>query len=271
MAKQKGLHKLAGKVDEQSYYYSKNGGYQSRKINPGIGERVKSAPEYANTRLNNAEFGAAGACAGAMIREVTKRWRFILDSIATGKMVKVIKDLMTQDSSNPWGERAVALADMPKVQEAYTRLSKNQMPERIVIGMASDFSFDASSNEIVISHDLTLGTELSDYLASIGADTFNLKAYVLSVKSPEYSALTKKYLPISANLAQFAEFNPPSNSPTEKIWEAVEIETSQSPLSTQSFISGVLLIFEPYRVVGGNTYVLQQHCAAIWKTISAAE
>lgn len=271
MAKQKGLHKLAGKVDEQSYYYSKNGGYQSRKINPGIGERVKSAPEYFNTRLNNAEFGAAGACAGAMIREVTKRWRYILDSIATGKMVKKIKALMEQDTTSPWGQRVVALADMPSVQDAYTRFSKNQMYENIVSWFLSETVYDSTSSKIKFGNldqvDLLCGSELANELSSIGATGIRISTYALSVKAPEFSQLTHGYLPSGASIEPIISTDSMSVESTDEIFYGGVHALTIPVKNTISFIAGLLVVVEPLKEIASQKYVLQQHCSALWFSV----
>lgn len=274
MAKQKGLHKLAGKVDDQSYYYSKNGGYQSRKINPGIGERVKSAPEYANTRLNNAEFGAAGACAGAMIREVNKRWRYILISNATGLMVKEIKALMEQDTTSPWGQRVIQLANMPSVQEKYNQFSKNQMLESIVNFLDSSFEYDETTHELSIGGeaaiDLSLGQPNLDYLHSIKATGFRCSVYVFGCSAPTFVPLAHKYLPAVSSISAFA-----SSEVEEATISSVVISSDASmvsipPINTQVAFGGVLVIFEPLRKVGTSVAVLQQHCSAYWKAVKTA-
>lgn len=268
MAKQKGLHKLAGKVDEQSYYYSKNGGYQSRKINPGIGERVKTDPAYHNTRLNNAEFGAAGACAGAMIREVSKRWRYILDSIATGKMVKEIKALMEQDTTSPWGQRVVQLTHMSSVQEKYNQFSKNQMPEDVVDFLQTKVSYNGSTHKLVLNDSLDISDSLSDFLASINATGVRASLYVLNVVNPSFNSLTHRYNPIDASILLMVSSTSSSISVGTTILGDDEYDLAAAPTNTQTMYSGVLVVFEPIRTIGSTNNVLQQYCSAFWKEIA---
>lgn len=274
MAKQKGLHKLAGKVDEQSYYYSKNGGYQSRKINPGIGERVKTAPEYQNTRRNNKEFGAAGACAGAMIREVTKRWRYILDSIATGKMVKEIKALMEQDTTGAWGQRIVKLADMPVLQDMYNQFSKNQMPELISDYVATYSTYNASTHKVNLggsdNQDAELNTDIVNQLESIGASGVKVSIYSFATIAPQFDAASQRYLPVGSSLELIYENEVTDVQVGTILISGDSVDCQVSPINSATAISGLLVIFEPLKVVGGSSYVLQQHCSAYWKSIQAA-
>lgn len=274
MAKQKGLHKLAGKVDEQSYYYSKNGGYQSRKINPGIGERVKNDPAYSNTRLNNAEFGAAGACAGAMIREVSKRWRYILNSIATGLMVKEIKSLMELDTTSPWGQRTVKQTDMPTIQEKYNQFSKNQMPELIVAFVENHCTYNASTHKVVFGDadvtDLELNEDFVNYLESIGARGVQVSIYSFATIAPQFDSMSRRYLPTASSLEFLISGNASDPEGGDVLISGTSVDCQVSPINSATAISGLLVICEPLKIVGNDSYVLQQHCSAYWKSIQAA-
>lgn len=270
MAKQKGLHKLAGKVDEQSYYYSKNGGYQSRKINPGIGERVKTAPEYQNTRLNNAEFGAAGACAGAMIREVSKRWRYILDSIATGKMVKELKALMEQDTTSPWGQRVIQLADMSAVQEKYNQFSKNEMFEEVVDFVQNLLTYNSTTKTLASSDPLSVDQSLLDRLQSIGATGLRITLNVLTVSAPNFIAAAHKYAPSVATIYNVSTNEYPNLQLGEDIITDFSTTVPSVPQNSALAFGGVLVIVEPLRKVGSTNATLQEHCSAYWTAVESA-
>ena len=60
MALQTGNIKIKGKLNGQSYFYSRDGGYQLRELNPTISTRVKTEDGYLNTRLFAREFGSCG-------------------------------------------------------------------------------------------------------------------------------------------------------------------------------------------------------------------
>lgn len=270
MAKQKGLHKLAGKVDEQSYYYSKNGGYQSRKINPGIGERVKTDPAYYNTRLNNAEFGAAGACAGAMIREVSKRWRYILDSIATGKMVKELKALMELDTTSPWGQRVIQLADMAGVQEKYNQFSKNEMFEEIVNHISSKVKYNSTTNKLINSDSLIIDASFLERLQAIGATGFRVSINVFTVSAPTFIEVAHKYAPSIATLSNVSTTESRDVEVGDDVIDVFDVTVSSVPQNSALVFGGVLVIFEPLRKVGTTYATLQQHCSAYWTAVESA-
>lgn len=106
MAKQSGIHQIRGKVGEMSYYQQAgvNAGLV-RRINQGLSDRVKTAVEFANTRLNNAEFKTASLVGAAAGHSVIPAWRSMFRRFAQANMVKRIKELIKQDTTNPWGLR----------------------------------------------------------------------------------------------------------------------------------------------------------------------
>lgn len=105
MAKQLGIHQIRGKVGGRSYYKTK--GVEegiSRSINPGMSARVKNGDEYANTRLNNAEFGNANKIATAAFNSVNTRKRGMMRNFAISAMTKVALESIKQGTGT-WGAR----------------------------------------------------------------------------------------------------------------------------------------------------------------------
>lgn len=270
MAKQSSLFKLRGKADGQSFYYSKNGEYLTRKINPGMSSRVKTAEEYANTRLNNKEFGAAGSCAGVMIRTVSKRWRYILDSIATGMLVKAIKEAMVKDNTHDWGKRQVLLTDMPAIQDQYNRFSKNEMLDVIKINLDSQTKYDSSNNKLVSSESASLNAELVAQLQALGADSFICTAYIMTVHAPTIGADGESYIPAASILAEIDEKSGNLVDGTVILDLDDSTVTAGVQNSAASF-GGVLVVFQPTKTINSKTHVLQQHCSAYWKSIASIE
>lgn len=267
MAKQSSLFKLRGKADGQSFYYSKNGEYLTRKINPGMSSRVKTAEEYANTRLNNAEFGGAGNLAGTMIRTVSKRWRYILDSIATGMLVKGIKEAMMNDNTHDWGKRSVLLADMPAIQDLYNRFSKNEMPQEIVDFVKTYITSAGNGGILTIDGSLTLEGDLEAHYVALGADSVKCTLYSFGVSAPTVGADGKKYAPALPVFGEIAKA-------TAKVGDSEDlIETNTYPAvpavqNVAAAFGGVLVIVEPIKTINSKEYVLQQHCSAYWHSVA---
>lgn len=106
MAKQSGIHQIRGKVGEMSYYQQAgvNAGLV-RRINQGLSDRVKTSVEFANTRLNNAEFKTASLVGAAAGHSVIPAWRSMFRRFAQANMVKRVQELIKQDTTHPWGLR----------------------------------------------------------------------------------------------------------------------------------------------------------------------
>lgn len=267
MAKQSSLFKLRGKADGQSFYYSKNGEYLTRKINPGMSSRVKTAEEYANTRLNNAEFGGAGNLAGTMIRTVSKRWRYILNSIATGMLVKGIKEAMMNDNTHDWGKRSVLLADMPAIQDLYNRFSKNEMPQEIVDFVKAHITSAGNGGALTVDDDLELTGDLNAHYAALGADKVKCTLFCFGVSAPAVGADGEKYAPALPVFSQIA-------SETPRVGEGVALISNESYANIPAVqnvaaaFGGVLVIVEPIKTINSVDYVLQQHCSAYWHSVA---
>lgn len=105
MAKQKGLHQIKGKVGDMSYYQTAGvPGGLIRRIPEGLSSRVKTADEYANTRLNNEEFKNAAAIASFAFNAVPNRKSSMMRRFAVAEMIKEALRYIKEGSGN-WGQR----------------------------------------------------------------------------------------------------------------------------------------------------------------------
>ena len=105
MAKQKGIHQIKGKVGDMSYYQSAGvPGGLIRRIPEGLSSRVKTADEYANTRLNNDEFKNAAAIASLAFRAVPNRKSSMMRRFAVAEMIKEALQYI-KEGTGTWGVR----------------------------------------------------------------------------------------------------------------------------------------------------------------------
>lgn len=275
MAKQLGVHLVKGKMGGRSYYQSQVGGYLSRDINQGMSQRVKTAPEFLNTRLNASEFGGAGKAAGQVIRPVSQRWRYLLNPIATGELAKLIKQLMSQDTTNPWGERQVLLSAMPLIQERYNALSKNQIPSSVVAALAAgSVSSDSTTFDISDTNHFLTADE-NQYFAGLGVEGIDFYYWDFRARLPKFNPASGKY-----------EVDSLRNDFTLLTKYDVEVGAEDAFIGSDSFsiglnhavpqnsasgLGGILCIMLPYKVVSNEKYILQQHCACYWTALPDAE
>lgn len=277
MAKQRGLHKIAGKVGEVSYYQSQNGGYLMRHINQGMSERVKTAEEFANTRNNAAEFGAAGKLAGNIIRPVSQRWRYILNPIATGLMAKAINELIKLDTTNPWGQRQLQIGNMESVMDMYNQMGKNQVPDEFQI-LRGNITFDSDRREVDINVDVLVSADLASVMKSAGSDGFVTEVYSMTCGNPTYNPATGKYVTPD----RVSSMVPMTEFASDAEWAAGENLIAPAthtfpargyviPQNTANHLGGVLIILKPYKVVSNVKYTLQELCSAVWLPVVDAE
>lgn len=105
MAKQVGLFGLRGKIENKSFY--KTAGVQDtviRQIPEGLSSRVKTADEYANTRLNNEEFKNGNNIASFLLNAVPNRRASMMRRFATAFMTKQALEYI-KAGSGEWGAR----------------------------------------------------------------------------------------------------------------------------------------------------------------------
>lgn len=105
MAKQVGLFPLRGKIENKSFY--KTAGVPEtviRNIPEGLSDRVKTAQEYANTRLNNEEFKNANCMATFLFNAVPSRRSSMFRRFAIAALTKGALRYI-RSGSGVWGHR----------------------------------------------------------------------------------------------------------------------------------------------------------------------
>lgn len=105
MAKQVGLFPLRGKIENKSFY--KTAGVPEtviRNIPEGLSDRVKTAQEYANTRLNNEEFKNANWMATFLFNAVPNRRSSMFRRFAIAALTKGALRYI-RSGSGVWGHR----------------------------------------------------------------------------------------------------------------------------------------------------------------------
>lgn len=260
MAKSSELLALRGKVAGKSFYAMKGvEGTLVRSINEGMSNRVKNDAAYANTRLNAAEFGSAGSMAGAVIRTVSKRWRTILQAFATAMLTKAVRNLIIQDTTNPWGQRLLSvLGWQDAVRDAVSRLVKNSYAENF----ANDVTATASAVGQVIQANIVTTEEDSEALISLGADGVRYEFYRQRVVAPKF--VNGKYTAPVAEVSLIGYLNTVIGTPMTSgvtgtpVADGEDIETMES----------VIVVALPTRTVNGETYVLQELCSCEWLPIT---
>ena len=255
MAKQSGLHQIRGKVGEHSYY--RQTGVSSgliRGINQGMSQRVKTGDEYANTRLNNSEFGAACHVAAQLGGLVVPKYRPMILPFSQSKMAKGVFDLSRQNTGE-WGKRVVGLADTDALASILAGTSKRSISDFITLTFTAP-----QANQLNVN--MKISEEQASMMASLGIDGVLVKASIFSVETGKYVA----------SLGKIAEgLNRELSSSTNEVGIVAGQEVD-GDIALSYTIPGTIdpkfnrhlfavVVFMPSRSVGDGVYTLQEYCS----------
>lgn len=249
MAKQSGLHQIRGKVGEHSYY--RQSGVSAgliRQINQGMSQRVKMGEEYANTRLNNAEFGHACAIAGVLGKTVSPKFRPMMLTFSQSKMARVILDAIKRQTGN-WGERSLPAGAIGRqvLVDALASVRKN---DPAIYGVTAS----SSVTGVTVTTDETMSAAM---LASIGADQFRIVIIRNNVQVGNYVAALRGY-EYSYRVWNTGIISIASNDTIE-----VQVVTPQIPVPSEGYanIFGLdVVVIMPVRTVNEEEHILQEYC-----------
>lgn len=274
MPKQEGNFKMKGKMNGQSFYYSKNGGYQVRNINPNMSERVKTEAAFTNTRKCAAEFGAAAKAASQMVGAIVNRWRYILRPDAIGQITIRIYVVMRTDPTSPWGQRVIPSdQDADFLQQYYNTFSKNPFPQQLYNDLYRYNWVDESQIPGVLTTQqaITIDADTETYLLNQGANAVQLIMYSFSSGLPQISGgeyyinqMVTENIPITRT--PIVQINGEGG---HIVMSTGTFETWTSLNNSTSHLGGVLVLMLPMKIVGGTTLVpkfnvLQRLASAAW-------
>lgn len=265
MAKQRGLHQIKGKVGEYSYY-SQTGvsGGLIRKINEGLSARVKTDAAYANTRLNNQEFGAAADTAALLGRSVNPKFRPMILPFSQSKMAKEVLKVARQGSAS-WGQRVVTSADTAKLCDILTAQSKLTAADFVTCTVVRDSATEA-----------TLGCATSvdqvNMMVALGIDR-------LSVSAVQYDIATGQWVPLAHEMSTgyLAKKDGAMIFDEEDI-QPGSADSNSETITVATFVPEanhaghqiVVFVLMPAREINGTSHILQEYCSFVAMPLPAA-
>lgn len=255
MAKQSGLHQLRGKVGEHSYY-RQTGIVPGlvRSINAALSNRVKTDAAYANTRLNNREFGQAGRLSSMLANYISPKFRPMVLPFSQSKMAKVLLEFIKLDTTAPWGGRNLTVVNSGQAQvDALNSVVKNRF---------EDWGIQITGNEETTTVTFAPTSQTLQKLLSIGATGFNLKFIASTSWIGTYSASDEKYAQSFARGNVYEENIGLGNVEDEDSYDIQYTLRPAPPTGWPAFMAGRMgvAIVLPYRDVNGEEHTLQEHC-----------
>lgn len=266
MAKQSGIHQIRGKVGEMSYYRQK--GVETglvRKINQGLSSRVKTEEAYANTRLNNAEFGNACKIASAAFNSVNTRKRGMMRNFAVAAMAKVALQDIKQGTGS-WGARVPATELDALICDLLEKHAKGGVYDG-AFGTISSASID-NTGQFTIA--VTLDPAQQQALSDLGIDGFYvvpskcLAGEVLVDGTPRLYAGNSIGTPTPVILDP-SDYNDYSLTGSVATPASVGMSQSGYTFATSDEKHGfyACITFLPYRTQGASRYTLQEYCTYV--------
>lgn len=243
-----------GKENGYRHYHLKGvEGTVVARINEGMSSRVKTAAEYANTRLNNAEFGAAGAAAGALLRALPMERRSVLKAFPAAMLGKDFKSIISMQTTAAWGQRGFAVEGWQKmVVDAMNKLNKNSF-----IGNDGIVTSVTKSENQTIKLNLDIDDAWGSEIESQGADGAKFVYFSCTANMPTYDPDTKKHSVPTITFSQIGEVSI-NVGEGDSVSESIPGTESYAPVANSAVFG--LLVMLPYRTINSANYVLQELC-----------
>lgn len=255
MAKQSGLHQIRGKVGEHSYY--RQSGVNSgliRGINPGMSSRVKTGDEYANTRLNNAEFRNAAELASAMGSIVLPKYRPMILSFSQSKLTSAYLQLI-KETAGEWGQRHATASQTQQIADSLNAIAKKRFADMFTDILPIVVPSGSSSASVYVGW----GEDQANSMLSLGISGVQIKATGVRLAIGEYDPTTGKNRKTGVTLGVSADFTEEINAST-KVEEMLSVPVSSLALPGYVGLGYIIVIAMPYREIGGVQYTLQEYC-----------
>ena len=115
MAKQKGIFKVEGTLDEVTFYKSKDG-YLVREKGGVSADRIASDPAFERTRENQKEFGRAGKASKLLRTAIRPLLQSTRDSRMVSRLHKEMMRVVKADSTSTRGQRNVLDGELELLQ-----------------------------------------------------------------------------------------------------------------------------------------------------------
>lgn len=270
MAKQIGIHQIKGKVGNRSYYRQSGvADGLSREINAAMSGRVKTDEAYANTRLNNREFGQACKIAGILGRFIQPKFRPMVLPFSQSKMAQIVLEVIKNDptASAQWGYRGLAMSPLVVPVEALNACVKNRFDD-----IFSDITWELTAGTGAARTLEFAGTPQAgaqDFLRSIGADGIYTKVIACSFiyKRPvaaDQEDATVLGLPRRSGTDETAVSG---LTPTDNVSLNVTFIKPLAPTGGEVATIGVAIVM-PYREIGGTQHILQEYCTYVAQQVA---
>lgn len=265
MAKQHTLVNLTGKVGESSYFYSRNGGFQMRRNNPNMSDRVKQDPGFQNTRLNANEFAAAACFASVWLRNISQRWRFVLMPSVKGYLTGNARKAIEMDTISAFGRRTLSATGLAAFRRTVNPIFKNQLPGFASSWLNTGIKFESGEDFTLVSPAFVLTPEQQANYLFVGATHIKVELWRYKFFAPVFNAQSNKYIiqePVIEQLQNTGSVLALSSSSNVTAVQAGIRNTDWASVDGNGDTRPILMIIYPIKQVNGTNYILQKYVEA---------
>lgn len=259
MAKQRALFKVTGKLEDKSFYYSRVDGYQVRKLDPTLSERVKIGKNYQNTRNTAAEFRAVANTASTICDCIWQEYPGYLKNGLKPQLVKIGMVGVQNDTSHEWGKRNIPDSANEMMRDCVNRFSKNPLPDFIKSWVANSLTYDAVNRTLTISSQLITTAAYEQWLLLHGVNYLQVKLVGVNVEKAinrgQKEAMTEAAY-MSKSAAPYAGGNEVTGEGGHVIYNTLSGYPVNQLSEGTGTVNGLLVVLEPMKSIGTNNYML---------------
>lgn len=171
MARQSGLIKLKGTLDNVNFYKTKDGNLARMKTSVDA-KRIANDPAFARTRENGKEFGNS-AKAGKLVRDTLRPLMMVAaDGRVTARMTKVMTAIKTFDGTSSRGNRKVVVGIADPAAKALINGFNFNIKSNLGSVLHKPFTVTPATGEVVIQELIPL----NDLSFPTGATHFSIRS-----------------------------------------------------------------------------------------------
>lgn len=257
MPKQSGIYQIKGKFENRSYYKPKNMSTGIfRSINQQMSERVKTEPNFANTRANAGEFGCATSFANQIANYLATLAPVTNLAKKRGDIAHSALGMIRQDNTHIFGQRSLRVNGWQDTM--MTML--NQMPRVLfdanyLSGMSfySFREYSAGTTQYKVHVHIPNDSALENRLAEWGANHVAFRVFVCRWEAGYYSTLLGKYYPAQLITEQIAYIESQSLPRNDDYATTITLDGSYPA----NWFMKILVVATPIRDINDDEFPLE--------------
>lgn len=254
-------------MDGMSYFFSKNGGYQFRSINPNMSELVKNDPRFALTRDYGFAFGMGANFAGALLKTVSIRWRYLTrgntHAILTTKYNQYFKDVQGLVD----GTTGHISNFFPAMRKDYNDLNKTTIPGWMVDFFNTQTVEDRATTQLSIKEPLQLQQADVDDLKMKGVGSVRVTLYVLRVQLKSETGPNRRVYYYEGSISSRPILHQTTSlegSTPLTILPDVDVHLDGEITGSVEDCCGIFVLYEPLKRISSTYYTLQRLVQGYW-------